>query len=70
MVQGILDCCFLEDGRWVVVDYKTDRSLDGKRRGEYGRQLSLYADALGKISGIAVKEKVLYLVYTGECIDF
>lgn len=70
MVQGILDCCFLEDGRWVVVDYKTDRSLDGKKLEEYGRQLSLYADALGKISGIAVKEKVLYLVRTGECRNF
>ena len=26
MIQGIADCAFLEDGKLVVVDYKTDRT--------------------------------------------
>ena len=25
MVQGIVDAAFLEDGKWILVDYKTDR---------------------------------------------
>ena len=24
-VQGIIDCCFEEDGAWVLLDYKTTR---------------------------------------------
>jgi len=27
LVQGAIDCCFVENGKWVLLDYKTDRVL-------------------------------------------
>lgn len=61
-VQGVLDLAFMEDGAWVLVDYKTDR-LSGGDPGEiqkmYQKQLSLYAKALKKITGISVKQRYL-----------
>ena len=61
-VQGVLDLAFIEDGAWVLVDYKTDR-VDGYDPGEiqnmYQKQLSLYANALTKITGIRVKQRYL-----------
>ncbi len=68
MVQGIIDCCFVEDDRWIIVDYKSDRVLDEKRRTQYGRQLDLYAYALRQITGRDVSEQMLYATRTGECI--
>ena len=26
ILQGVLDCCYLLDGGWVLIDYKTDRA--------------------------------------------
>ncbi len=61
-VQGVLDLAFMEEGEWVLVDYKTDR-IDGNDPGElqkmYRKQLSLYAGALEKITGIPVKQRYL-----------
>ena len=28
LIQGVVDCAFLEDDGWVLVDYKTDRAED------------------------------------------
>ena len=61
-VQGVLDLAFIEDKKWVLVDYKTDR-VTGDDPGEiqkmYQKQLSLYAKALEKITGISVKQRYL-----------
>jgi ATP-dependent helicase/nuclease subunit A len=73
MVQGTIDCCFLEDGEWVLVDYKSnyidrehrDEAL-GKLKESYAPQLALYREALEKISGRPVKESILYLFGTDE----
>lgn len=63
LLQGIIDCCFLEDGQWVLVDYKSDRGGEvGALSAQYAPQLALYADALARISAIPVKESVLYLL--------
>jgi ATP-dependent exoDNAse (exonuclease V) beta subunit len=43
-----------DEGRWTVVDYKTDRR-DGRKVG----QLQLYALALGKATGAVVRAVVL-----------
>ena len=66
LLQGVMDACFLEDGRWVVVDYKTDRVRPGEndrqaaRRHE--RQLELYALALQALTQIDVKERIVVLL--------
>ena len=62
LVQGMIDAYFLEDGEYVIVDYKTDFVEKGKERDlyeKYKTQLSYYERALSQISGRTVKEKVL-----------
>lgn len=66
LVQGVIDCCFEEDGQWVLVDYKTDAPGDVRQVLEKHRpQLEIYAQALTRITGRAVRERVIYLVRAG-----
>jgi len=66
LVQGVIDCCFEEGGRWVLVDYKTDSPADVPGAIERHRpQLEIYADALARITKKPVGERVLYLVRAG-----
>jgi len=66
LVQGIIDCCFIEDGRWILVDYKTDSAKDPSAAIEKHRpQLALYAQALETLTGIPVQERIVYLVRGG-----
>jgi ATP-dependent helicase/nuclease subunit A len=67
LVQGTIDCCFVEDGEWVLLDYKTSRADDLEEvRARYARQLELYAFALERITQIPVKEKILCLISMGR----
>ena len=74
LLQGVIDCCFIEDGAWVVLDYKTDRVRKDRTAAEYAekhrRQLELYADALTALTGIPVKEKLLVLLAWHEVVAF
>lgn len=66
LLQGIIDCCFMEDGHWILVDYKTDSAKDAGAAIERHRpQLALYAEALHAITDIPVRERILYLVRGG-----
>jgi ATP-dependent helicase/nuclease subunit A len=51
LVEGVVDLAFEEQGRWITVDYKTDRELAGAEE-HYRRQVSLYASALEAATGI------------------
>lgn len=69
ILQGIIDCYFEEDGKYVLVDYKTDKvGKDGAAgiRSKYGKQLELYRQAIEQLSGRRVGEAMLYLFDTGE----
>ena len=67
MIQGIADCAFLEDGKLVVVDYKTDR-LDSEEsfREKYASQVLIYKKALSMSTGYEVKETLLYSFHLGK----
>ena len=66
LVQGVIDCCFEEDGQWVLIDYKTDSPRDVQAVLDKHRpQLDVYADALLHITGMPVRERALYLVRAG-----
>ena len=66
-IQGIADMFFIEDGEIVLVDYKTNRNITAdKLVEEYRGQLAVYADALGKATGMKVKQKLLYSFELGE----
>lgn len=61
VIQGKLDCAFIEDGEAVLIDYKTDNITDERQFAEiYGPQLEIYTQALMECEGITVKEKYLY----------
>jgi ATP-dependent helicase/nuclease subunit A len=63
ILQGVIDCAFLEDGEWVLVDYKTDRIADEDAFIQrYQGQIDWYATALMRITGLPVKEKYLYSI--------
>ena len=71
-LQGVIDCYFEENGGLVLLDYKTDyvgeevTAEDIKER--YKVQIKYYSDTLEKIMEMPVKEKYLYLFYSGEII--
>ena len=72
IVQGIIDCAFIEDRQWVIIDYKTDYFKNPQQREEmikgYEIQINLYAKALAELTGIPVKEKIISLIIMKENI--
>ena len=61
LIQGIIDVFFEEEDYIVVADYKTDRVEKAEeliRR--YQVQLDYYAQALERLTGKKVKEKLIY----------
>ncbi|MGM9948742.1 MAG: 3'-5' exonuclease, partial [Lysinibacillus sp.] len=76
IVQGIIDCLFRdEEGRWVLLDYKTDRirppfdqepALTKEMQDRYGMQLAIYEEAIHAINQIQVDERILYLYDIGK----
>jgi ATP-dependent helicase/nuclease subunit A len=74
-VQGMIDCWFVEGGEAVLVDYKTDRiegdeeQLRQTLRERYRTQLSIYALAIQKTTGLRVKQSILWLVDKAKAYD-
>ncbi len=63
IIQGIIDVCFLEDGKYVLADYKTDRVREmSELVSKYHVQLESYKQALEQISDIPVSEMIIYSV--------
>jgi len=60
LVEGVIDLAFEESGRWIVVDFKTDREL---ARGikVYQRQVTLYAEAIARATGLPASAVLLRL---------
>ena len=78
IVQGIIDCLFEEDGKIVILDYKTDRVYKDDISKEdrineivknYKVQLDLYEEAVKEIFNMEVKEKILYLFDSGDVVN-
>ena len=63
LVQGIIDAYFMEGEELILVDYKTDRIRPGEEEKliqRYHTQLEDYQEALERMTGKKVKEKVIY----------
>lgn len=64
LIQGVIDVCFEEDGKWVLLDYKTDavRGNGGEDLliQRYKVQLDYYQKALEQLTGKEVKERMIY----------
>jgi len=51
IVEGVVDLAFEEQGRWTIVDYKTDRELATTSEEHYRKQVALYAAAIAEATG-------------------
>lgn len=61
LVQGVIDCAFVENEKIVVLDYKTDRVREAQTLAKrYQKQLSVYKRAAESIFGMPVSETLLY----------
>lgn len=66
-VQGIIDCWYEDDGKAVLIDYKTDhiRGSDEEigdiLQKRYQTQMTVYAKAIRDIKGIDIKESIIWL---------
>jgi len=61
LIQGIIDVFFEENGKIIVADYKTDAvKAPEELVRRYQTQLDYYAEALHKLTGKEVTEKIIY----------
>ena len=66
LIQGVIDLCFLENGGWVLADYKTDLADGETLLRRYTLQLRWYARALSDITGLPVREAYIFGLRAGE----
>ena len=63
LVQGVIDCCFMEQNKWILIDYKTDHfqmtGMDTWKE-QYRPQLMIYKEALESLTGVPVGACYLY----------
>ena len=55
LMQGVIDCCFLENDEFVIIDYKT-----GTLNEKYNKQIQFYKRCLEISTGKKVKEACIY----------
>ena len=60
LMEGVIDLAFVEDGAWVVVDFKTDPDSED-RRAQYERQLQWYCYTMAKLTGTPASGALLGL---------
>lgn len=69
-VQGIADMFFAEEDGIVLVDYKTNVNVtEEDLYSEYFGQLDIYAKAISEMTGMRVKERLIWSVYLGKAVD-
>ena len=69
LVNGIIDCYFVENNQVILLDYKSDRIYDEEELKErYRIQLQLYKLALERALGLPVGEMFLYSFAMGKTI--
>ncbi|MDD3334867.1 MAG: helicase-exonuclease AddAB subunit AddA [Eubacteriales bacterium] len=61
IAQGVIDCCFLENNHWILIDFKTDHINNEKELWDlYADQIAFYKLALEKVTGLQVGEMGFY----------
>ena len=72
LLQGAIDCWFEEDGKVILVDYKTDRIEEGSLEehvDRYRPQIKAYAIALREMIGKAVSQAFLCFLDVGQSVE-
>ncbi|MDR2504547.1 MAG: UvrD-helicase domain-containing protein [Oscillospiraceae bacterium] len=68
LIQGVIDCCFVEDGAWVLIDFKTDRRAADELTAMYAAQVRLYGEALRWLTGTNVREMCIYSLWNNKSV--
>ncbi len=69
VIEGVVDCAFIENGSLIIVDFKTDRANSGEELAEkYKDQLGIYCRCLSEVLDIPVKEAIIYSFRLGKSI--
>lgn len=69
IIQGAVDCMFIEDDGIVILDFKTDKIANEEDFIKvYKEQLDYYSIACEKIINMPVKERYIYSLYLGKSI--
>jgi ATP-dependent exoDNAse (exonuclease V) beta subunit len=58
LLEGFIDLAFVENGRWSIVDFKTDADTL-ERRSQYERQLQWYGFALAQLTNMPARAWLL-----------
>lgn len=58
LLEGVIDLAFVENERWVIVDFKTDAETS-EGRAQYERQLQWYGFALSRITSMPAQAWLL-----------
>lgn len=70
LIQGIIDLLFKYDGKWFLIDYKTDKNnTDEHFRQEYRQQIFYYVQAVEAMAKIKIDARYLYLLGAGRFIE-
>jgi ATP-dependent exoDNAse (exonuclease V) beta subunit len=57
LAEGIIDLAYLADEGWIIIDFKTDATVDP--RGVYASQLHRYVEAVKRATGLAASGVLL-----------
>ena len=67
IVQGAIDCLFLENNNYVIIDYKTDKITNKTDFvNKYFVQLDIYKQAIEQIKNINISELGIYSFFNSE----
>lgn len=70
VIQGYVDCAFEEDGKLIIVDYKTDRGADAETlKQRYSKQLKMYEYALSECTGKPISCTLIYSFDNGDYVE-
>ncbi|MBR4452391.1 MAG: helicase-exonuclease AddAB subunit AddA [Clostridia bacterium] len=70
LIEGVVDCAFEENGKLIIIDFKTDRvSGEEELISEYRAQLETYRKCLAKVLRIPVSETLIYSFSLGRIIS-
>jgi ATP-dependent helicase/nuclease subunit A len=73
LLQGVIDCYFEEGESLFLLDYKTDFVPNGgihTIKNRYKLQMDYYRMALQKLTGKRVDNRVIYLFYNDQIIEY
>jgi ATP-dependent helicase/nuclease subunit A len=71
VVEGVIDLAFLDEGGWVIADYKSDVAAEGiepARLDRYKAQVGMYAAAWERLTGQPVRERMILFTADGRTV--